>query len=77
MLNHQFLDGWTLLQQDPNNPQNAIEEPVDITDRYYQFRFFVEPNIEKMVSNVIFVFCQCVPEMFVKCRTEPRVKHVI
>ena len=52
MLNHQFLDGWELLQKDPNNPVNEFEEPVDITDRLYQFRFQVEPNIEKKVFNV-------------------------
>ena len=52
MLNHQFLDGWELLQKDPNNPANEFEEPVDITDRLYQFRFPVEPNIEKKVFNV-------------------------
>ena len=52
MLNHQFLDGWELLQNDPNNPQNEIEEPVDITDRIYQFRFPVQPKAEKKVFNV-------------------------
>ncbi|KAI6657984.1 hypothetical protein LOD99_15700 [Oopsacas minuta] len=52
MLNHPFLDGWELLQKDPNNPQNEIEEPVDITDRLYQFRFPVGPRVEKKVFNV-------------------------
>ena len=52
MLNHPFLQGWELLQKDPNNPVNEFEEPVDITDRLYQFRFQVEPNIEKKVFNV-------------------------
>ena len=52
MLNHPFLDGWELLQKDPNNPENEFEQPVDITDRTYQFRFPVEAKVEKKVFNV-------------------------
>lgn len=29
------------------NPNKEEEEPVDITDRFYQFRFVVEPKLEK------------------------------
>lgn len=43
LLNHLFLEQYDLVQ-DPNNEE---EEPVDITDRFYQFRFIVAPKIEK------------------------------
>lgn len=43
LLNHPFLEDYDLVQ----NPDNEEEEPVDITDRFYQFRFVVPPMIEK------------------------------
>ena len=43
LLNHLFLEQYDLVQ----NPNVEEEEPVDITDRFYQFRFTVEPKIEK------------------------------
>ncbi|XP_062515101.1 uncharacterized protein LOC134190654 [Corticium candelabrum] len=47
MLNHEFLDGWDLMQ-----PHVEEEEPVDITDRFYQFRFVVKATDEKTLFNV-------------------------
>ena len=43
LLNHLFLEQYDLVQ----NPNNEEEEPVDITDRFYQFRFQVAPKVEK------------------------------
>ncbi len=43
LLNHLFLEDYDLLQR----PDIEEEEPVDITDRFYQFRFSVPPMIEK------------------------------
>lgn len=43
LLNHLFLEDYDLVQ----NPDVEEEEPVDITDRFYQFRFIVPPMIEK------------------------------
>ena len=43
LLNHLFLEDYDLAQ----NPDVEEEEPVDITDRFYQFRFKVEPKVEK------------------------------
>ena len=39
LLNHIFLEDYDLVQ----NPNVEEEEPVDITDRFYLFRFHVEP----------------------------------
>lgn len=70
MLNHEFLDGWDLMQ--PHVVMNLLlsiisifhlilnhllcgqeeEEPVDITDRFYQFRFVVKATDEKTLFNV-------------------------
>ena len=43
LLNHLFLEDYDLVQ----NPDVEEEEPVDITDRFYQFRFVVNPKVEK------------------------------
>ena len=43
LLNHLFLENYDLVQI----PDKEEEEPVDITDRFYQFRFVVPPHIEK------------------------------
>ena len=43
LLNHLFLEDYELLQ----SSEVEEEEPVDITDRFYQFRFVVPPNTEK------------------------------
>lgn len=43
LLNHLFLEDYDLIQ----NPDKEEEEPVDITDRFYQFRFVVDPKDEK------------------------------
>lgn len=43
LLNHLFLEDYDLVQ----NPDVEEEEPVDITDRFYQFRFTLPPMIEK------------------------------
>ena len=43
LLNHLFLEDYDLVQ----NPDIEEEEPVDITDRFYQFRFIIGPNVEK------------------------------
>lgn len=43
LLNHLFLEGYDLVQ----NPDVEEEEPVDITDRFYQFRFVVPAHTEK------------------------------
>ena len=43
LLNHLFLEDYDLVQ----NPNVEEEEPVDITDRFYQFRFTVDPKVEK------------------------------
>ena len=43
LLNHLFLEDYDLVQR----PDVEEEEPVDITDRFYQFRFVVPPMIEK------------------------------
>jgi hypothetical protein len=48
LLNHLFLEDYDLVQ----NPEVEEEEPVDITDRFYQFRFVVMPNVEKKVFTV-------------------------
>lgn len=44
LLNHLFLEDYDLVQK--LNAEEE-EEPVDITDRFYQFRFIVPPNTEK------------------------------
>jgi hypothetical protein len=43
LLNHLFLEDYDLVQK----PDVEEEEPVDITDRFYQFRFVLPPMIEK------------------------------
>lgn len=43
LLNHLFLEDYDLVQR----PDVEEEEPVDITDRFYQFRFVIPPMIEK------------------------------
>ena len=43
LLNHLFLEDYDLVQK----VDVEEEEPVDITDRFYQFRFIVPPMIEK------------------------------
>lgn len=43
LLNHLFLEDYDLVQK----PDVEEEEPVDITDRFYQFRFVIPPMIEK------------------------------
>jgi len=43
LLNHFFLEDYDLAQREGEEE----EEPVDITDRFYQFRFVVPPNTEK------------------------------
>lgn len=48
LLNHLFLEDYDLVQ----NPEVEEEEPVDITDRFYQFRFVVDPNVEKRTFAV-------------------------
>ena len=48
LLNHLFLEDYDLVQ----NPDTEEEEPVDITDRFYQFRFVVPPNVEKRTFAV-------------------------
>ena len=48
LLNHLFLEDYDLVQ----NPNVEEEEPVDITDRFYQFRFTVEAKVEKKTFTV-------------------------
>lgn len=48
LLNHLFLEDYDLVQ----NPNVEEEEPVDITDRFYQFRFTVEAKVEKKSFGV-------------------------
>jgi len=48
LLNHLFLEEYDLVQ----NPDVEQEEPVDITDRFYQFRFVVDPRVEKKTFSV-------------------------
>lgn len=48
LLNHLFLEDYDLVQ----NPDVEEEEPVDITDRFYQFRFTVQAHIEKKAFAV-------------------------
>lgn len=43
VLNHLFLENYDLVQK----PNVEEEEPVDITDRFYQFRFTVAAKCEK------------------------------
>ena len=43
LLNHLFLEDYDLVQK----PNVEEEEPVDITDRFYQFRFNVPAKCEK------------------------------
>lgn len=43
LLNHLFLEDYDLVQR----PDVEEEEPVDITDRFYQFRIVIPPMIEK------------------------------
>ena len=43
VLNHLFLEDYDLVQK----PNVEEEEPVDITDRFYQFRFGVPAKCEK------------------------------
>ena len=43
LLNHLFLEDYDLVQK----PNVEEEEPVDITDRFYQFRFEVPAKCEK------------------------------
>jgi hypothetical protein len=43
LLNHLFLEQYELVQ----TGNTEEEEPVDITDRFYQFRFIIEPKLEK------------------------------
>ncbi|KAL5515926.1 hypothetical protein EMCRGX_G001171 [Ephydatia muelleri] len=49
ILNHLFYENGSLVQ----DHKNEEEEPVDITDRFYQFRFKVQPKDEKKVFRVI------------------------
>jgi len=48
-LDHEFLDGWKLLE-DENNKDAGV--PVDITDRFYRFKFTLNKNDDKYVFNV-------------------------
>ena len=48
LLNHLFLEDYDLVQ----SPDKEEEEPVDITDRFYQFRFVVPPNVDKRTFAV-------------------------
>lgn len=48
LLNHLFFEDYDLVQ----NPEVEEEEPVDITDRFYQFRFKVDPRVEKKSFSV-------------------------
>lgn len=48
LLNHLFLEDYDLVQ----NPNVEEEEPVDITDRFYQFRFTVDAKVEKKTFTV-------------------------
>ena len=48
LLNHLFLEDYDLVQI----PDVEEEEPVDITDRFYQFRFEVPANTEKKTFTV-------------------------
>ncbi len=48
LLNHLFLEDYDLVQI----PDVEEEEPVDITDRFYQFRFVVPANTEKKTFTV-------------------------
>ena len=48
LLNHLFLEDYDLVQI----PDKEEEEPVDITDRFYQFRFVVPPNVDKRTFAV-------------------------
>ena len=43
LLNHFFRDDYDLVQR----PDIEEEEPVDITDRFYQFRFIISAHDEK------------------------------
>ena len=49
ILNHLFYENGNLVQ----DPHKEEEEPVDITDRFYQFRFTVQPKDEKKVFKVV------------------------
>ena len=44
LLNHLFLENYDLVREDL---MDEIGEPVDITDKVYQFRFIVEPKDQK------------------------------
>lgn len=48
LLNHLFLEDYDLVQ----NPDIEQEEPVDITDRFYQFRLVVPAQVEKKTFSV-------------------------
>ena len=48
LLNHLFLEDYDLVQR----PDVEEEEPVDITDRFYQFRFVVPAHTEKKTFTV-------------------------
>lgn len=48
LLNHLFLEDYDLVQ----NPEVEEEELVDVTDRFYQFRFVVGRNVEKRTFSV-------------------------
>ena len=50
LLNHYFLDGYDLVREDLFD---EIGEPVDITDRVYQFRFPVAAKDEKKKFVVV------------------------
>eukprot|EP00054_Salpingoeca_dolichothecata_P004132 m.29553 g.29553 ORF g.29553 m.29553 type:complete len:711 (+) comp14375_c0_seq1:73-2205(+) len=59
MLNHSFLDGWSLC----SDLLSEDEQPVDITDRHYQFRFVIAaPQVEaKKDAKKVFVVSEEVP----------------
>ncbi len=48
LLNHLFLEDYDLVQ----NPEVEEEEPVDITDRFYQFRLVIPAQVEKKTFAV-------------------------
>lgn len=50
LLNHFFIDDYELVREDLGNEQ---EEPVDINDRIYQFRFEVAAKDEKKQFYVV------------------------
>ena len=69
LLNHYFLDGYDLVREDLFDETG---EPVDITDRVYQFRFPVEAKDEKK-KFVIVEECEDVQKTLVNQLTREAV----